>query len=116
MDFDDRLASEKLDRFDHREADGRGLSKDQIARRDAALLRALANPHRLAILRLLEKKPLTVMEICAELTLRQSLVSQHLARLRHDGIVNANRRGHNVFYALGNARAGVVLSALASGS
>jgi DNA-binding transcriptional ArsR family regulator len=116
MDFDDGLASEKLDRFNPKEVDGHCLSKDQIVRRDASLLRALANPHRLAILRLLEKKPLTVMEICAELTLRQSLVSQHLARLRHDGIVNANRRGHNVFYALGNARAGVILSALRSAS
>ncbi len=50
--------------------------------RAANMLRALANPHRLKILRLLERAPHTVMDICERLKLRQSLASQHLARLR----------------------------------
>src|ERR1700730_15972079 len=55
----------------------------------ANILRALANPHRLLILRLLEQSPHNVMDLCERLNLRQSLVSQHLARLRLDGIVAA---------------------------
>jgi DNA-binding transcriptional ArsR family regulator len=71
----------------------------------ADLLRALANPHRLMILRLLRSQPRTVMDICTQLDLRQSLVSQHLARLRLDGVVTAMRQGHFVIYSMTNETA-----------
>ncbi len=66
----------------------------------ANMLRALANPHRLSILGLLHERPHTVMELCQRLSLRQSLVSQHLARLRLEDIVQPMRRGHNVVYSI----------------
>ena len=71
----------------------------------ANMLRALANPHRLKILKLLDQAPHNVMDLCERLSLRQSLASQHLARLRLDGIVAAERQGHHVVYSLQNARA-----------
>ncbi len=78
----------------------------------AIMLRALANPHRLKILKLLDAAPRNVMELCERLGMRQSLASQHLARLRHDGIVTAERRGHHVVYSLHNLRAREILAIL----
>ncbi len=76
------------------------------------MLRALANSHRLKILKLLNRAPHTVMDLCDRLGLRQSLVSQHLARLRVDGIVAAERQGHHVVYTLQNGRARAILAIL----
>ncbi len=79
------------------------------------MLRALANPHRLKILQLLDQAPHTVMDLCERLSLRQSLASQHLARLRLDGIVAAERQGHHVVYSLRDVRARKILAILESG-
>jgi DNA-binding transcriptional ArsR family regulator len=80
--------------------------------RAAEFLRALANPHRLMLLRLLCERSRTVMELCEELKLRQSMVSQHLARLRLDGVVKAERRGHFVVYSLSDERARALIQTL----
>jgi ArsR family transcriptional regulator, virulence genes transcriptional regulator len=80
--------------------------------RAANMLRALANPHRLKILKLLDRAPHTVMDICERLNLRQSLASQHLARLRIDGVVTAERQGHHVVYSLQNGRVREILAVL----
>jgi len=78
----------------------------------ANMLRAMANPHRLKILKLLDEGPHNVMDLCERLNLRQSLASQHLARLRLDGIVTAERQGHHVIYTLQNSRAREILAVL----
>lgn len=92
------------------EGDSPDMGPEEV--RAANMLRALANPHRLKILKLLERTPHTVMEICERLNLRQSLASQHLARLRIDGIVTAERQGHHVVYSLQNERAREILAVL----
>jgi len=66
----------------------------------AELLRCIGSPYRLLILCLLMEKEQTVSEICTAIGARQSLTSQHLTRLRLDGLVKAERRGHYVFYKL----------------
>lgn len=66
----------------------------------AELLRAIGSPYRLMILCLLTDQELTVTEICDMIGARQSLTSQHLSRLRLDGLVKAERRGHFVYYSL----------------
>jgi DNA-binding transcriptional ArsR family regulator len=80
--------------------------------RAADFLRALANPHRLMLLKLLSERNRTVMDLCGELKLRQSLVSQHLARLRLDGLVKAERQGHFVMYSLNDERARALVVAI----
>jgi ArsR family transcriptional regulator, virulence genes transcriptional regulator len=92
------------------EGDSPDMGPEEV--RSANMLRALANPHRLKILKLLERTPHTVMDICERLNLRQSLASQHLARLRIDGIVNADRQGHHVVYSLQNVRVREILAVL----
>lgn len=66
----------------------------------AELLRCIGSPYRLLILCLLMEKEQTVSEICEAIGARQSLTSQHLTRLRLDGLVEAERRGHYVIYTL----------------
>jgi DNA-binding transcriptional ArsR family regulator len=65
------------------------------------------------ILRLLDRAPHNVMDLCERLGLRQSLASQHLARLRLDGIVTAERQGHHVIYSMRDGKAREILSLLA---
>ena len=70
------------------------------AREASAFLKALAHEGRLLILCLLSEGEKTVTELEAMLALRQSAVSQQLARLRIDGLVETRREGKNIFYSL----------------
>jgi len=65
-----------------------------------AMLKALANRHRLMILCRLIDGEQPVGELAAFLELRDSTVSQHLALLRKDGLVSTRRDGQNIWYAL----------------
>lgn len=71
------------------------------AAEDAAeVLRSIGSPYRLMILCILMESEKTVTEICEAIGARQSLTSQHLTRLRLDGLVKAERRGHFAYYTL----------------
>lgn len=76
------------------------------------LLRSIGSTHRLMILCLLMDGEKTVSEICSALDARQSLVSQHLLRLRQDRLVHAERRGHFVHYSLKNTPAREIVAVL----
>jgi ArsR family transcriptional regulator, zinc-responsive transcriptional repressor len=64
------------------------------------LLRALANPHRLAIVLQLHGNEQCVHELVAALQVPQPLVSQHLRVLRAERLVRGRRRGREVAYSL----------------
>jgi DNA-binding transcriptional ArsR family regulator len=66
----------------------------------ANLLRALANPHRLAIVLQLQSEEHCVHELVAALEVPQPLVSQHLRVLRAERLVRTRRRGREVAYSL----------------
>ena len=78
----------------------------------AELLRCIGSPYRLLILCLLMEKEQTVSEICEAIGARQSLTSQHLTRLRLDGLVEAERRGHFVIYSLTDTVTKEIISTL----
>jgi ArsR family transcriptional regulator len=64
------------------------------------LMRALGSGPRLEIMCCLLDGETNVTDICDRLGMAQSGVSQHLARLRTQGLVVATRRGQYVNYAL----------------
>lgn len=66
------------------------------------LLRALANPHRLAILIELGQGPRCVHELVDALGISQPLASQHLRVLKTIHLVRAQRRGREIAYSLGD--------------
>ena len=78
----------------------------------SALLKALANRHRLIIICQLSEKERSVGELAALLNIRDSTVSQHLALLRKDGLVTARRDGQTIWYSIGSAPARELVGAL----
>lgn len=70
----------------------------------AALFKALADPHRLAILASLARAEgeICVCEFTAGLPLNQPAVSHHLKLLRDAGLVTCQRRGTWVYYRIAN--------------
>ena len=67
----------------------------------ANMLKAIAHPMRIAILKHLEGgKRLTVTEIHELLGIEQSTTSHHLGILRDKGVLCSKREGKNTFYYL----------------
>ena len=78
-----------------------------------ALLRALANQQRLLILcHLSAAGELSVSALGERMSLSQSALSQHLARLREDGIVSFRREAQTLFYHIADDRAARLLELL----
>jgi DNA-binding transcriptional ArsR family regulator len=75
----------------------------------AAFFRALAHPGRIRILELLVKGGRSVQELQAALDLDQPVVSQHLAVLRNQGIIAAEKQGVSVRYTVRDPLVGDLL-------
>ena len=65
-----------------------------------AVLRALADPHRREILRLVQHGELPAGRIAATFTLTQQAVSQHLGVLKEAGLLTERRDGTRRLYVL----------------
>ncbi len=78
----------------------------------ARLLKALANERRLQVLCLLAEKERSVGEINALLDLSQSALSQHLAVLRQEGLVQTRREAQVINYSLMPGPAAAVIQTL----
>ena len=68
----------------------------------ARLLTNLSNATRLEILEIISEKETSVSELAERLEMSQSAVSQHLARLRADGLVTTRRDAQTVYYRCTN--------------
>lgn len=66
----------------------------------ARLLKALGNENRLMLLCLLVEGERSVGELNTRLALSQSALSQHLAVLREDGLVQTRREAQTIYYSL----------------
>lgn len=79
----------------------------------AALMKALSNEHRLLILcHLIAAGELSVGELVGQIGLSQSALSQHLARLRQEGLVDFRRESQTLHYRVSDPRAGQLLELL----
>lgn len=76
------------------------------------MLKMLANQSRLRILCSLVSGEKSVNELEEYVELSQSALSQHLAKLRTEGIVSAEKRGQSVFYSLTSIEVSAILSTL----
>ncbi|MGL6043207.1 MAG: ArsR/SmtB family transcription factor [Sandaracinobacteroides sp.] len=71
----------------------------------ATLLAVLASPPRLMLLcKLAETGEMRVGALAEAVGLSQSALSQHLARLRAEGLVVARRAGQSISYRIADAR------------
>jgi DNA-binding transcriptional ArsR family regulator len=84
----------------------------ESAQEAAHLLKALGNRHRLSILCLLLDGEKSVGQLVHLIGLSPSALSQHLARLRHDGLVRTRRSAQVIYYTLEGAQARALLETL----
>jgi ArsR family transcriptional regulator len=68
--------------------------------KNANIYKILANPKRLEILNILKFKETGVEDLLKMIGLSKANLSQHLALMRHNGLVQTRREGLNVFYRI----------------
>ena len=79
----------------------------------ATMLKALASRPRLMVLcKLVEQGEMRVGEIADALDLSQSALSQHLAKMRDEGLVGFRREGQSLFYSIADPRCEALLATL----
>ena len=79
------------------------MQLEELAPRAAeaeAFLKATANRYRLMILCQLHQGEKSVTTLQGGVGLSQSALSQHLARLREDGLVKTRRESQTIYYSL----------------
>ena len=82
------------------------------ASRASDLMKLLSHPHRLMILCKLNEGESSVGELAEKIGINQSPLSQHLARMRHEGVVEARREAQTVYYSLAGEEIRAVISLL----
>ena len=79
------------------------LELDQMenaAERASKLMKTLGHRDRLMVLCQLANGEKSVGQIADVLSLQQSPLSQHLARMRKEGLVKTRRESQNIYYSL----------------
>ncbi|WP_229819039.1 ArsR/SmtB family transcription factor [Kordiimonas sediminis] len=84
------------------------------ADRAASMMKLLSNPSRLMILCHLNEGEQTVGALVETVDLSQSAVSQHLAKLREQGIVQSHREGQNIYYKISSTEVHAIIKMLYS--
>lgn len=99
--------------MDCKETDAGGIG-ELAGRADAvaAFLKGLANAHRLLILCALLGRERSVGELIAATGIAQTSMSQHLAKLKAEGIVRVRREHRTLFYAIDHAAARDIMGVL----
>lgn len=91
-----------------------GKPEPRRVQRAARLLQAMGNPHRLAVLVELARGERCVGDLLRVVGIGQSSLSQHLARLRADGVVAVRRDAQRLHYSLVASDAAAVLRVVAA--
>ena len=76
------------------------------------MLKMLANSKRLMILCHLVNGEMPVGQLADLVGLSSSALSQHLAKMRDQGLVDSERRGQMVYYSISSTEAKTILSTL----
>lgn len=77
-----------------------------------AMLKLLANAKRLMILCHIIKEAKSVSQLAGLVNLSQSALSQHLAKMREQGLVKSDKQGQTVYYRIASLEVEAILSTL----
>jgi DNA-binding transcriptional ArsR family regulator len=88
------------------------VSLEEKAEEVAGLLNAMANSRRLIVLCNLISGERSVGELATIAGLSDAALSQHLAKLRLQGLVQTRREGQTIYYSLASEKVREVLSTL----
>lgn len=91
-----------------------GIAELELKAAEAAgLLKLLANENRLLILcRLVLAREMSVSDLAEAVGLSQSALSQHLAKMREEGLLATRREAQTVFYRIADPNAARLLALL----
>jgi ArsR family transcriptional regulator, virulence genes transcriptional regulator len=96
-----------------RRFDGDIVKLEKKAAEAADLLKLLANENRLLVLcRLAAAGEMSVNELAEAVSLSQSALSQHLAKMREEGLVATRRESQTIHYRVADENAARVLELL----
>lgn len=73
-------------------------------KKSAQALKVLGNPYRLQIVTLLLNGEKNVTELNKSVKVSQPALSQHLSKLRREGILGARRQQREIYYFLNNTQ------------
>jgi DNA-binding transcriptional ArsR family regulator len=76
------------------------------------MLKLLGHPDRLMVLCQLNGGEQSVGELSRNLNIKQSPLSQHLARMRYEGVVTSRREGQTIYYSIAGEKIARVVSLL----
>ncbi|MEQ9876592.1 metalloregulator ArsR/SmtB family transcription factor [Pectobacterium aroidearum] len=83
------------------------------AAKAAALLRAIGNENRLLVLCLLiEHGEMSVGALLEHIPLSQSALSQHLAKMREEGLISYRRESQTLYYRIENQNVETLVATL----
>jgi ArsR family transcriptional regulator, virulence genes transcriptional regulator len=86
---------------------------ERKANEAAQLLKLLANENRLLILcRLVQVREMSVGDLVAAVGISQSALSQHLAKMRAEGLLTTRREAQTVYYRIADPDAKRLLTSL----
>lgn len=89
------------------------LDKMQASAKNATdMLKLLGHPDRLMVLCQLKNGEASVGELSRMLNIKQSPLSQHLARMRHEGVVESRREAQTIYYRLSGDKVAQIVTAL----
>src|SRR5512143_2014029 len=80
------------------------INDKSIFEMQADICKTLTNPKRIEILNTLKSEEKTVTELVTVLGASKANVSQHLAVMRHKGILTTRRDGVNIYYRVSNPK------------
>ena len=92
------------------------MIKAEKYEKDAELLKALAHPYRICIVKGLLDRNCNVTKMQECLDIPQSTVSQHLAKLRSAGIIRGERRGNEICYRVVSEKAKEIIEKITENS
>ena len=84
----------------------------QKAEKATSYMKLMSHPSRLLVLCSLTQGELCVGDLEAQVDLSQSALSQHLARMRSEGIVDTRRQGQQIYYYISDENVLKMLQAL----
>lgn len=88
-------------------------SLERSAAEVAALLRAIGNERRLLLLcMLIEHREVTAGALAEYVELSASATSQHLAKMREEGLVDSRREAQSVYYRIADPRVARLIALL----
>ncbi len=80
------------------------IDKEEDIQQAARAMKAIAHPLRLKVLCVLGNQELSVQDIVEQVGTTQSNISQHLAKMRDQGVLATRKESNWVYYRIGDPR------------